>query len=245
MLSLMSAPAAWACTRVASQSVQNLSTLPREGSSAPRNTRLWTIALATEEGAFRLVDSRGSAVMLQRSSITVSGEQAVNLEILTPMSLLEPGAWTFSRGGTILSRFTVIDEVDQTAPAALTPAVTNVDGKFFGAYSCGRPALVTVELGGEAELAIAAAEGSTWQVSNAMGVATGSTVQIFSPAEGEHRIVVFHVDLAGNSAVSAAVTATVPAQTSGCSVGPMLPLGILALALLGVRRSRLHRQTQP
>jgi hypothetical protein len=242
LLSLVSAQTARACSRIAARSVQNLTTLPLDGSPVPRNTRLWTIALPTDEGEFVLTDARGGKAVLQRSTILINGEQPVNLEILTPVSLLEPGSWTFTRGTTVLSQFTVLDEVDEVAPASLTPTISNVDGEYFGAYSCGNPALVMLALGAEAEIAIAAMEGESWQVATALGVASGSTLHVTAPAAGDHRMVVFHVDLAGNATASPVVTAKVPAKTSGCSVGPVLPLGLVALALL---RRRATRTTLP
>lgn len=238
LLSLVSVQTARACSRIAARSVVSFTTLPRDGSPVPRNTRLWTIALPGDEGEFALSDVRGGKATLQRSTIPINGEQLVNLEILTPVSLLAPGPWTFTRGTTVLSQFTVLDEVDEVAPAALTPTVSNVDGEYFGAYSCGNSALVTLALGAEAELAIAAAEGESWQVATSVGVATGNTLNVTAPAVGDQRMVVFHVDLAGNATASPVVTAKVPARTSGCSVGPGFPLGLLALTLLRRRATR-------
>lgn len=232
LLSIVSAQTARACSRIAARSVQNFTTLPLDGSPVPRNTRLWTIAVPGDEGEFVLTDARGGKATLLRSTIPINGELSVNLEILTPVSLLEPGSWTFTRGTTVLSQFTVLDEVDEVAPAALIPTVSNVDGEYFGAYSCGNSALVSLALGAEAELAIAATEGESWQVATSLGVATGNTLNITAPAAGDQRMVVFHVDLAGNATASAVVTAKVPAKTSGCSVGPVWPLGLLTLALL-------------
>jgi hypothetical protein len=238
LLSLIPLRAAHACSRIAVTSIQNLTTLPLEGSSAPRNTKLWTVAQTNAEGEFSLVDSRSVAVTLQRSTITVSGEQAVNLEILTPVSLLVPGAYVFSRGTTVLSRFTVVDEVDEAAPAALIPTVTSVVGEYFGTSSCGNPSMVSLSLGAEVALAVAAKEGETWQLTNSLGVGSGSTLELAAPAAGAQRLVVFNVDLAGNATPSEVVSVTVPAKTNGCSAVGAWPVGLLALGLL--RRRRAH-----
>lgn len=134
--------------------MQNLTTLPLDGATAPRNTKLWQLAAADEVGEFSLVNAQGAAVALRRSTITVSGEETVDLEILTPVSPLEAGAWVFSRGGTVLSRFTASDVVDGTAPLALAPTVSSVEGAYFGSWSCGQPSMATLALGAEAEVAI-------------------------------------------------------------------------------------------
>lgn len=239
LLTLVPVQRARACSRIAVRSVRNLSTLPVEGSAAPRNTKLWQIASASEVGEFALVDGRGWAVPLQRSTIAVSGEETMSLEILTPMSLLDPGAWVFSRNGVVLSHFTVTSEVDQIPPAALQATITSTAGEYFGAYSCGQPSMVTLALGAEAELAVAAPEGTAWPLSAALGVARGPTLDIAAPTSGAQRLVVFHLDLAGNATPGEALTATVPLKASGCSVAtPGLPLLLMALALL--RRRRAH-----
>lgn len=237
LLSLVPVQRARACSRLAVRSVHDLTTLPLDGTSAPRNTKLWQIAATTETGEFSLVDAQGRAVPLEHTSLPVSGEETVNLEILTPMSLLDPGAFVFSRGATVLSRFTVTAEVDQSPPAALSPTVSQVEGEYFGAYSCGQPSMVTLALGAEAELALAAPEGQAWPLSTSLGAANGSTLQVASPAAGAQRLVVFHVDLAGNATPSEVISTQVPPRTSGCNVaGPAMPLVLVALALARRRR---------
>ncbi len=237
LLAFIPYQSAQACSRIAATSVRNLTTLPLEGTNAPRNTKLWTIASSTEQGEFSLVDANGVTVALQRSTITVSGEAPVNLEILTPVSLLDPGAFVFSRGATVLSRFTVTNEVDEAAPAALTPTVASVVGEYFGSSSCGNPSLVTLTLADDVALAVAAPEGESWRVTTALGVGSGSALDIAAPAVGAQRFVVFNVDLAGNATPSEVVTTTVPAKTSGCSAaGAALPMALLALTLIRRRR---------
>ena len=232
---------AHACSRTGLRSVTNLTTLPLEGTTAPRNTKLWRIAAADESGEFSLESASGVVVVLRRSTIHISGEETVDLEILTPVSLLEAGSWVFSRGGTALSRFTVSDEVDETAPPALSPTISNVEGAYFGAWSCGQAATATLALGAPAELAIAVHEGQAWPATAALGAATGSSLEISSPAEGDQRLVVFHLDLAGHATPSDVVRTSIPAKANGCSVGPILPMGILALVLLRRARGRAPR----
>jgi hypothetical protein len=229
--------AARACSQTGVRSVTNLTTLPLEGSTAPPNTKLWRIAAPGETGEYSLENGTGVAVALQRSTITISGEEAVDLEMLTPLSLLDAGSWVFSRGATVLSRFTVSGEVDESPPPALSPAITNVEGAYFGAWSCGQPSTLTLALGADAGLAIAVHEGQPWPATAVLGVASGSSLEIASPAEGDQRLVVFQLDLAGNATPSSVVRTSIPVKTNGCSVGAIVPMGLLALALLR-RRSR-------
>lgn len=233
--------AAHACSRSGLRSVTNLTTLPLEGTTAPRNTKLWRIAAPDESGEFSLESGGGVAVPLRRSILSISGEETVDLEILTPVSLLAPGAWVFSRAGVALSHFTVSDEVDETPPAPLSPTISSVDGAYFGAWSCGQPATATLVLGAPADLAIAVHEGQAWPVTAALGAASGSSLEIVSPAEGDQHLVVFHLDLAGHATPSDVVRTSVPAKTNGCSVGPIVPMGLLALALLMRARGRAPR----
>jgi uncharacterized protein (TIGR03382 family) len=237
VLALVQATPARACSRIAGTSVQALTTLPLDGGTAPRNTKLWQVTSLQDVGEFSLVDAKGASIPLQRSTIPVSGEATVNLEILTPMSLLDPGAFVFSRGGTALSRFTVTSEVDSVAPQRLAPTVTGAVGAYFGAYSCGGPSVLTLALGAEAELAVAVPEGQAWLPTSALGVATGATMVLTGLAEGDQRFVVLHVDVAGNATPGEPMTGKVPAKTSGCSAaGSGFPLGLLVLAVLRRRR---------
>jgi hypothetical protein len=208
---------------------------PTNNSTAPRNTKLW-FETFDRTAVLTLATAGGVAVPLERTVIALNAQFGGAVVVFKPATMLEANTVyvvsnpnsTFEAG-----RFTTTSEIDTTPPAKLAVAVMGA----VGGVAQQSTSRISLSLGAQPEFAVIGEEGQTWQPTIALNTSTTSTADLFSMPEGEKRLLVFNVDLAGNATPSEVVTATVPPPTRGCSVAPAFPLALLGLVLLR-RRTR-------
>jgi hypothetical protein len=241
LASLGYAPTAWACSRVAQGSITGLSALPAEGALAPRNTLVWVQRQAAADAggpSFTLVDAAGASVQVTESSVAVSGEAATTLAVLRPDALLAANAaYEVRADGVALTRFTTTADQDLDPPAAPVATVSQAEGGYYGAYSCGSAPLITVRLESEAAIAmlVESSAASAQLPAAALAAGPGPDLTAFGVSEGDHALTVVAFDLAGNAATGEALSATVPHQGWGCGAsgfGPVVTAGLLLWVLL-------------
>ncbi len=248
----LSASAAMACSRVASTNISGFRVLPVDGSRVPRSTAVWVrsdLVLASGEAfkdvsSVKVLDERGKSLALSVTQVRVSGEQPSTLFVLKPMSNLEANAsYRVEVAGEVLSRFSTSDDVDTVPPPVPLARLSEVKGETFGAWSCGQPSSVSVQLegAGDVNFLVAGSSSGASMPGAALAVSTSSTVVAVSVPEGAVELRVVAFDLSGNLSSSAEkLTPVVPFQTQGCSATPV-GLGVGLLALAGLLRRRSHR----
>jgi hypothetical protein len=201
--------------------------IPAAGATVGRNTKIWIF----ESGSgVTLFDSNAMEVITTLTTIAIPPFSA--FEKLTPMTELRPGRYELRRYQEVVSTFTVIDELDTTPPPQAQVELTSV-GKIGAMVS-------SVTLTGPTTndtFLVLMGEPQMWEPASAYAVTSTGTAIAYDISAGPQRFKVVRVDAAGNAAEPLEVTTTVP-KDRACSVAPVLPLSLLALALLRARRYR-------
>jgi hypothetical protein len=204
---------------------------PARGTSAPRNTKVW-LETSFAPSDFELRDSAGRPVATQAVSIPVAGNFST-LVVLTPTQELAPGSYSVARTGAELTAFTVTNEVDTTAPAALQVTATSdsfAPVAFQPRSRGGTSTTLTFDVA--PELALVVNKDQSWLPSTALTTVPPAVRSAFVAdlPVGKQELRVFHFDLAGNVTTTDVVVDVPPLR--GCSVAAGWPLALLALALL-------------
>jgi len=208
---------------------------PTNNSTAPRNTKLW-FETFDRTAVLTLATAGGVAVPLERTVIALNAQFGGSVIVFKPTTLLEANTvYVVSNPNSSFEagRFTTTSEVDTTPPAALSVTVVSVEREVAKQFS----SRISLSFSAQPEFAVVGEEGQTWQPTIALNTSTTTSADLISLPEGEKRLLVFNVDLAGNATASEVVSATVPPPARGCSVAPVFPLALLGLALLR-RRTR-------
>lgn len=193
---------------------------PAAGAVVPRNTKVWVFdASATVQ----LFGPLGTEVTVNPTRLN-SG-----LVMLTPVSELVPGRYEIRTGLDAPVVFTVTTEVDTEPPAVPVTAVSTT-GKVGNIDST---VTVTSPVSSDSFLVVLA-ENDIWGRAAVLAASARGAAHLAGVAVGETRFKALSVDAAGNAS-EAIVVATVP-PARACSVGPLVPLSMLALLLL--RRGR-------
>lgn len=200
--------------------------IPANGAVVGRNTKIW--AFASGSGV-ELFDSTGMPVMVTLTTIAIPPFQA--FEKLTPMSELAPGRYEIRGYGQVASTFTVADELDTTPPAQPEVEVSST-GKVGAAQSA---VTVTAPPTTADTFLVIMGEPQRWEPASAYAAGSKGSATAYDLRAGEHRLKVVRVDAAGNASEPIDVVTTVP-KDRVCSVAPVLPLSLLALALLRRRQ---------
>ena len=231
------------------------STLPAHGQKAPRNTRIWIQTYPGEPtDDYRLRDAEGTRYSFIVTRIPVA---TWSVDVLTPDQPLPfPGTYAIERCGdpawivcTPVTRFEVIDEIDEQAPE-LPEIEASRSEATRGDWGSSRLAIITLQ-GDAFTLADADGEGLDSPLDEGARLASlsllpelylGTGVCMPRSFEGNHADVRFGTfDLAGNfSGYTEPQRVDIP-ELDGCALGAGSNGGwavLLALALLGRRRRR-------
>ena len=197
--------------------------VPTEGAVVPRNSKIWVFNAGFGIEIFDAQNHRVDVTLMSLKG---------GLERLTPVSELVPGKYEIRSGDGQSSRFTVTDEVDTTPPAVPLAMVNSTNGKV-GQW----PSTVSVTSPtNHGAFLVVLDPTQTWNETVILQAsARGNAIVAGLPA-GEARLKVIQVDAAGNASEPVELATTIPADRA-CSVGPALPLSLLALTLL-LRRQR-------
>lgn len=193
--------------------------IPADGARVPRNAKIWVFA----GGSAEVFDDTFATVPTTPTTIPIPPFSSFTK--LTPVEPLEPGRYE-----VLGSTFTVTDEIDTTPPLPPQVEVTAF-GKVGAAVS-----RITVTWPSTPDtFLVVMGEPQTWEPGSAFAAGGTGQVTAFDFPAGPQKLKVVLVDVAGNASEPVEVTAMVP-KDRACSVAPVLPFSLLALALLRARR---------
>jgi uncharacterized protein (TIGR03382 family) len=240
-----------ACSSEPVSAAANVPVLPVEGSVAPTNTSIWIpppINWYDEDldPARIVVEQNGTPVDVTTHQFLVDDDVDHHGLRLEPATELVPGATVVVRAGeTLVTRFTVGTERDDTPPDEPELIRVDVDGGYFGAFSCPEDARVAIRFATPPpsnEVFVLASRGVTSLPDIAFGITANTWLIGTGLAEGEHQMRVLAVDLANNASYADVPTFTVPGEQSGCaataSASRAWPLFALVSLVLRRRRRR-------
>jgi hypothetical protein len=237
-----------ACTSEGFSTSANVPILPLDGSVAPTNASIW---IPPPAGYFSgdldveniVVEEDGVAIIVTARRVRVDDDFGHHGVLLDPDNELTPGATIVVRYGDMIgTRFTVGSDRDDTPPEKPALKRVDVEGAYFGAYSCPESARVAIRLDAPPpdELYFLASRTETTVPGVAFGVTSNTWLAGTDLAEGEHEMRVIALDLAGNTSYTDVPTFTVPDEQTGCSAtGPASRAWpCFALVALALRRRK-------
>jgi hypothetical protein len=195
---------------------------PTTGTIVPRNTKIWIPPQDSDLVETDVVIKAGDAVIATTvSRIVVAGEIDGTVLVFTPNAPLVAGAAiTVTVKGQLMSQFTI--GADESLSAPSTPVIKRVDveGAYFGGFSCPVPSHVTVTVASNDGMLVLTTTPVTGVPTNALAMAIGTRAFAVDLAEGEHALQVLAIDAAGNASAPASVPVfSVPTEQSGCAAG--------------------------
>ncbi len=194
--------------------------IPADGALVPRNTKIWILGLGVGE----LVDE-STLLPVPTTATTIAVPPFSSLTKLTPNALLAPGQYSVQG-----SKFTVTDEIDTTPPAPPQVEVT-----AFGKVGAAVSRISVTGPSSPDTFLVIMGEPQTWEPGSVFAADANGQVTAFDFPAGPQKLKVVLVDAAGNASEPVEVNATIP-KDRACSVAPVLPFSLLALALLRARR---------
>ncbi len=201
---------------------------PLSGTTAPSNTRVWIFSF--DGSSLALSSTSEVPEVTERNFSFLTGA----VQVLEPKSPLAAGTWsvTTARLNTPHT-FKVSADVDTEPPASPVPTVVP-------SGAIGPSGISSVEVTaphGLGEFLVLTSEFDRWPTSAPLAMSDTAIVRAFRFAPGDVRLKLYLVDLAGNASEGVLISTRIPAPRS-CSVAPVVPWSVLALALLRRRRSR-------
>jgi hypothetical protein len=202
--------------------------IPATGAVVGRNTKIWLFN-GTFGAKADLYDSNsGMPVLVTPTRIVIPPFDA--LDKLTPNELLSPGRYEIRGWSGMASTFTVENEVDTTPPAP-----PEVQVAAFGKVGSMPSSITVSSTTANDSFLVLMGEPQMWEPVTTFGAGSQGTVTASDFPAGPQKLKVVRVDAAGNASEPVDVSATIP-KDRACSVTPVLPFSLLALALLRVRR---------
>lgn len=211
---------------------------------APRNVKIWVPPIDAYSSIAEtdvVIEANNVVVPATASHVVVDGEAKGTILVFTPDTPLPSGASvTVTVQNQLVSQFTVGTDDDLTAPPTPTVASVDVEGAYFGGFSCPEPSVITVTVGSNDEMLVLTSSATSELPGSVLAMAVGERATAVDLAEGDHALHVLAVDAAGNASASTPVpTFTVPTEQSGCSVGARpSSWALAAIGALLVRRRR-------
>lgn len=217
---------------------------PATGTTAPRNTKIWVPPQDSDLVETDVVIKAGDVVIATTvSRIVVAGEVDGTVLVLTPNVQLDAGAAiTVTVKGQLMSQFTVGADESSSAPSAPVIQRVDVEGAYFGGFSCPEPSHVTVTVASNDGLLVLTKAPATGVPTDPVAMALGTRALAVDLAEGEHALHALAIDAAGNASTPAPVPVfSVPTEQSGCAAGARSSSWLCAAIVavpLAVRRRR-------
>jgi len=244
---LLHARASDACTDEGESGLGIYATLPVTGAMAPTNTQIW-VPQAIEwdapaiDPATVVVTEGTTPVAVDAHRIVVGGDYERDLWVFTPRVPFKAGSAVIVKVGTeIATQFLVEDAVDTQPPALPAIRKVDVDGAYFGGFSCGDASRVTVTVVDAGSMLVLAEGSGASLPDRALAVTDARQLAGIGLPEGDHSLRLLAVDGAGNTTVARVPDFTIPAEQSGCAVtqpSAGSPIVLALLALVGSRRRR-------
>jgi hypothetical protein len=250
LLALLDAQRSDACSGDPVSGLGIYAPLPAMGTTAPTNTRIWLPqpfewSAPSIDPATVVITVGTTTIEADATRILVEGEETRELWIFTPTAPLPPGTAVAVKVGTeIVTTFSVEAAADTEPPVVPEILKVEVDGGYFGGFSCPESASVVVTVADAGAIHVLAEGSGPTLPDTVLGMTDFRQVAAFDLEEGDHQLRLLSIDLAGNTTVIAVPELTVPAEQSGCSiVAPGRGGLIVVLALLLPLRRRHGRSS--
>jgi uncharacterized protein (TIGR03382 family) len=238
-----------ACSYEANSTATIEPVLPVMSSTAPTNTWIWIAPPAYWSGDRVDIDTvtveqNGIRIDVVPHAFVMQDEVGSPGFRLAPQVELTPGATIVVKAGTtVLTQFTVGTGRDDTPPAPPVLRRVDVDGEYFGGFSCPEAATVAVRVAvdpADDEVIVLGTRASGPFAGALLGMSSHYWVGGVDFEEGELHLRLFATDLANNTSYTDVPELTVPSRQSGCAATtnstPAWPW--IAIAVLALRRRR-------
>jgi hypothetical protein len=181
----------------------------------------------------------------------VDGESTQMLLVFTPVGPLPAGAMvSVTVLGELQSSFVVASTDSVTRPATPTISGVDVEGAYFGGFSCPIASHVTVTVASNEGLVLLTDVGTSDGLPTYVhAIGSGASALAVDLPEGEQVLHVTTVDVAGNMSASTPTPEfSVPTEQSGCAAGARssswLCAALIALVLCRRRHHHVDRASE-